>query len=123
MPARKTTPDSTKPAPSPIPKFVPSHGRGALNYGGTPGNKGGTGRPASKVREAFLAALDGGPEALTKIIQSPQSRDADRIAAIAAAAKIGLPVQIESVPTTPLTPAERTKRLTQLITTKKPRPA
>lgn len=115
--AAKTTGVSTA-----IPKIPQPHG-GALNAGGTPGNKGGTGRPPSEVRKAFLAALEGGPEALVAIIQSPTSRDADRIAAIAAAAKIGLPVQIEPLPVAPLTPEERTARLTQLVTRKKPRPA
>lgn len=95
-------------------KIPQPHG-GALNAGGTPGNKGGTGRPPSEVRRAFLEALQGGPAALQAIIASSASRDADRIAAIAAAAKIGLPAQVEVVPPPPLTPEERVRRLTDLL--------
>lgn len=82
---------------------------------GNPGNKGGTGRPPSEVRAAFLDALKGGPEALQSIIASTTSRDADRIAAIAAAAKIGLPIQVERVPAPVLTDAERKKQVLALL--------
>lgn len=51
-PARKTTAKSAAVAKVPQP-----HG-GALNSGGTPGNKGGTGRPRSEVRDKLLASFD-----------------------------------------------------------------
>ena len=82
---------------------------------GNPGNKGGTGRPPSEVRRAFLDALQGGPEALQRIITASGSRDADRIAAIAAAAKIGLPAQVEVSQPDALTPAERAERVAALL--------
>lgn len=98
-----------------IPKLIPQPNGGALLSGGVPGHKGGPGRPPSEVRRAFLDALHGGPEALQRIITSTGSRDADRIAAIAAAAKIGLPFQVEGVPATPLTPAERVHQVARLL--------
>ena len=52
-------------------KVRQQHG-GALNSGGTPGNKGGTGRPPSTVRQA---ALEGAAKAIPKLVAHLSSDD------------------------------------------------
>lgn len=70
-PAKKTTGQSTKPQPVLIPR---PDGRGALNSGGTPGNKGGTGRPRDVIREAYL---QGAELALPKLLAHLESDKED----------------------------------------------
>ena len=94
---------------------VPQDHGGALNAGGTPGNRGGAGRPSAGVRAAFLDALEHGPARLKAIIDAPESRDADKIAAILAAARIGLASQVEVMQPEPLTPTERAERVAALL--------
>lgn len=48
---RKTTAKTTEPPPRPI-QARQAHG-GALNAGGTPGNRGGSGRPRNEFRDAL----------------------------------------------------------------------
>src|SRR5512133_946141 len=48
------TKDLTRPS-----QFVPSHGRGKLNCGGTPGHKGGSGRPKDELKAFWGAVLNG----------------------------------------------------------------
>ena len=79
----ETTSLSTKPE-----QFVPPHGRGRLNRGGTPGNKGG-GRPRSAIRRAAQLEFDKRIPILGEIADSPDSRDADRIAAVKALGQVG----------------------------------
>lgn len=51
--APKTTQKTTKPG-----KRTPAHGRGKLNTGGTPGNKGGSGRPSTAIKAIWAGQID-----------------------------------------------------------------
>jgi hypothetical protein len=44
----------TKPA-----QFVPAHGHGKLNVGGTPGHRGGSGRPSNELKAFWASLLNG----------------------------------------------------------------
>ena len=61
---------------------VPEHGRGALRTGGTPGNRGGSGRPPSAIREAARLAFSERLHVLTDIADDDETRPIDRIRAI-----------------------------------------
>ena len=58
-----------------------SAGRGALRTGGTPGNKGGTGRPPSKVRKLCREAFEAGIPMITAIRDDEDERTSDRLKA------------------------------------------
>jgi hypothetical protein len=53
-PSKELTKKLAKPA-----QFVPSHGRGKLNIGGTPGHRGGSGRPPDKLKAFWASVLNG----------------------------------------------------------------
>lgn len=53
-PGKDLTRHLTKPS-----QFVPIHGRGKLNSGGTPGHRGGTGRPSDKLKAFWASVLNG----------------------------------------------------------------
>ena len=74
MQTQESTRDSTKPA-----QFVPPHGRGKLNRGGTPGNKGSNGRPPDAFKALCREIGYGGLERVAGIISG--SNDALAIAA------------------------------------------
>lgn len=104
------------------PHKIPQPHGGALNSGGTPGNKGGTGRPPNVIREM---AREGMTKALPNILRiatastSGQAvRDGDAVAAFAALARVGLPSQMEvgENPEAPLlTEQERLARMKALL--------
>ena len=71
------------------PRLVEQEHGGALKAGGTPGHKGGTGRPPSKIREAARLAFSERIEVLTAIADDEEARAADRIRAIEGLAKAG----------------------------------
>jgi hypothetical protein len=83
-PHKKTTAKSTA-----LVKRAQPHG-GALNSGGTPGNRGSTGRPPSAIRAAARAGFDAMLPTLTKIARATKSKDADRIRAIDVLGKYGM---------------------------------
>ena len=86
---------------------TPSHGRGALKTGGTPGNKGG-GRQPSAIREACRAAFAKRLPVLVEIAANEEARDLDRIAAMSALGKYGgvdkLALSVEELPEQAMTP-------------------
>lgn len=83
---------------------VPQPHGGALNSGGTPGNRGGTGRPRSELRADLRALLDGpGREVLHRVLQSENVLVALR--ALDLVAKYGLGSRDED---------ERSLRVTEL---------
>lgn len=72
---RKRKPKKTTAKRTAVAKVPQPHG-GALNAGGTPGNKGGTGRPPNSFR-AFLKTLREDPEVQSAILSAakdPTSR-------------------------------------------------
>ena len=71
------------------PRLVEQEHGGALKAGGTPGHKGGTGRPPSKIREAARLAFSERIEVLTAIADDEEARASDRIRAIEVLAKAG----------------------------------
>lgn len=75
---RSKRPKTTAPSTA-VAKVPQAHG-GALNQGGTPGNKGG--RPPSAIRAAFRLSLAKRRSVLTKIADSDASSDSDRIRAV-----------------------------------------
>ena len=60
---------------------VPKHGRGALRTGGNPGNKGGTGRPPSKVRTKCRDSFEERLPFLEGVVDNEDERTSDRIKA------------------------------------------
>jgi hypothetical protein len=75
----RETPKTATETPSLI---VPTHGHGALLSGGMPGNKGGTGRPASEVRARCLGSFAERIAVLEEIADSRDSSPSDRRAAV-----------------------------------------
>jgi hypothetical protein len=91
--ARKSTAKSTGTTPAKIPQ---PHG-GALNAGGTPGNVGGTGRPASVIRDRLRGSFDDRIAFLEKVTDGAvESTVADRLKAIDMLARYGLGVKDET---------------------------
>lgn len=74
-----------------IAKVPQPHG-GALNSGGTPGNKGGTGRPSDRVVAACTQLAEDGVSMLREIVEAPdeQASKDTKIRAWKAAAEIGI---------------------------------
>lgn len=106
-----------KKSPTKTPDRVPAHGGGKL-LTGNPGNKGGTGRPADRVRAAMLADLEAARPKLLAIVNDPASKPADIINAIDKLAKYGMPAQVEvgENPSAPmLTHAERVAALKRTL--------
>jgi hypothetical protein len=68
----------------------PATGKGYLRSGGKPGNKGGTGRPKSEVREACLRSFEERIPLLGAIADDPNAHPIARIKALEALAKYGL---------------------------------
>ena len=79
---------------SKAPHLIPQPNGGALNSGGTPGNKGGTGRPPNLVRQLAREKVYAGIPHIAKLMTDAK-RDADQIAAFAALARLGIPNQVE----------------------------
>lgn len=76
-PERAKSAKASKPAPaSVVPEKVPQPHGGALNRGGTPGNKGGTGRPPNALREEMRGDL---AEVLIKLRQKVDYMDVDEL--------------------------------------------
>jgi hypothetical protein len=75
----RETPKTATETPSLI---VPTHGHGALLSGGMPGNKGGTGRPASEVRARCMGSFAERIKVLEEIADNPASSPSDRRAAV-----------------------------------------
>ena len=71
------------------PRLLEQEHGGALKAGGTPGHRGGTGRPPSKIREAARLAFSERIEVLTAIADDEEARASDRIRAIEVLAKAG----------------------------------
>jgi hypothetical protein len=82
--ARKTTKLTT------IAKRPQPNGRGALNAGGTPGNRGGTGRPPSIIRERLRGSFEQRVKILESIADDDEAPPSDRMKAIDILAKYGL---------------------------------
>ncbi len=93
--------------------LVPQEHGGALRYGGT--SKGGTGRPASKVREAARAAFSERLHILEGMADNEDERTTDRIAALKLLADTGgvdkIALTFEEQPETAMTP----ERLADLL--------
>ena len=93
---------------------VPKHGRGALRTGGTPGNKGGTGRPPSKVRKLCRDAFEAGIPMITAIRDDEDERTSDRLKAHELLGRFGgvaeLSLTVEEQPEEVLTPDQERKR-------------
>ena len=53
-PSEQLTTKLTKPS-----QFVPAHGRGKLNAGGTPGHRGGSGRRPDELKDFWASLLNG----------------------------------------------------------------
>ena len=96
--------------------IVPQEHGGALNAGGTPGNKGGDGRPPSKVREACRQSFAERVPILEKIADGklPDVKPADRAKAMDMLGKYGgvdkIALTLDEQPERELTP-ERVKDL------------
>jgi hypothetical protein len=90
----KTTAKTTS-EPTPVPSLVPQPHGGALNSGGTPGNKGGPGRPP-KVFKMFCTDLTSDPEfqsQLERTAKDPGSQHYIGAVKLATAYSEGLPSQ------------------------------
>lgn len=90
--AAKSAAKAAKPALIPRP-----NGKGALLAGGVPGNRGGTGRPPSVIRERLRGSFDERVKILEQIADDPKATAADRIKAVDMLAKYGLGTQQEVV--------------------------
>jgi hypothetical protein len=78
-----------------VPKLVPQPHGGALLSGGVPGNRGGTGRPPSAVREIAREAYADRIPRLTAIIDDPESKPSEVVAAMALLERTGLGLRHE----------------------------
>lgn len=78
---KKTTGKSAGPKAKAPAKRPQPHG-GALNVGGTPGNRGGTGRPPSAVRARCLGSFDERIHVAEEIASSPAYEASDRLRAL-----------------------------------------
>ena len=88
MPKRPKSAETTKKSTL---RLIPRpNGRGALNSGGTPGNKGGTGRPPSEIRERMRGSLADRLRIAEEIADNKKSNDSDRLKALDFLAKYGL---------------------------------
>jgi hypothetical protein len=58
--------------------------------GGTPGNKGGTGRPRTELRNRMCASLDQRLAIAEKILDNPEADPSDQLRALDFLAKYGL---------------------------------
>ena len=87
---------------------VPAHGRGALRTGGNPGNKGGTGRPPSKIRTKCRDAFEDRLPFLQGIVDDEDERTSDRIKAHDLLGKYGgvdkLTLTVDEQPEQEITP-------------------
>ncbi len=94
---------------------VPAHGRGALRTGGNPGNKGGTGRPPSKVRKLCREAFEVGIPMITAIRDDEDQRTSDRLKAHELLGRFGgvaeLSLTVDEQPEEVLTPDQARKRI------------
>lgn len=71
-------------------QFVPSHGHGRLNRGSLPGHKGGPGRPPSVVRAIAREGYADRLPKLFEIIDDPESKPGEVVAAMALLERTGL---------------------------------
>ncbi len=103
------TKQSPKQSPKPGELVLQPNGKGALRHGSEPGtNKGGTGAPPSKVREACRESFGKRIPILETIADNDEARDLDRIAAMAALGKYGgvdkLALTVDEQPEVEMTP-------------------
>ncbi|MSR07744.1 MAG: hypothetical protein EXR93_11865 [Gemmatimonadetes bacterium] len=73
-----------------MPALVPSDRGGMLYTGGVPGNAGGTGRPASALREQLRGSFEQRIPVLEAIADDQEQSAGDRIRALDTLAKYGL---------------------------------
>jgi len=78
------------PGKLPVGTMVPQPHGGALRIGGPPGPHPGAGRPKDIVRQASLLAYHERIPVLTKIADSEDAKDSDKINAVMGLAKVGL---------------------------------
>ena len=94
---------------------VPKHGRGALRTGGTPGNKGGTGRPPSKVRERCRDSFEERLPFLEGIVDDEGEKTSDRIKAHELLGRFGgvaeISITLDEQPEEVLTPDQSRRRI------------
>jgi hypothetical protein len=79
-------------------QFVPRHGRGKLNTGGTPGHKGGSGRPPDKLK-AFWASVLNGAASQKEVRRVLENADHPAFASLYAKVAlhlVGVPTKAES---------------------------
>ena len=72
---RQTTVGTAKKAAT-VPTLIPQPHGGALNSGGTPGNRGG-GRPSHAVKQAFCGDLELAHERILSLLHDPSLRFTD----------------------------------------------
>ncbi len=88
---RKTS--AKTPATKPKPELLPQPHGGALRGGGKPGNRGGTGRPPSVIRERCRGSFEDRIVVLEEIADNPKASASDRIRALDLLGKYGLGIQ------------------------------
>lgn len=77
------------------PQFIPAHGRGLLNRGGVKGHAGGGGRPPSEVRKISRQAYESRVPRLLAIVDDPESKPSEVIAAMALLERNGFGQRLE----------------------------
>lgn len=103
-----------KSPPKTPPLASPEHGNGLLYRGGLPGNRGGTGRPPSAIREAMRAGLEAALPYLLQVVNG--EIEGDRLRAIDLLARYGLGRHDATEHTLPVLPAaERDRRLRMYV--------
>lgn len=75
--------------------FVPAHGGGLLFRGGVPGHKGAGGRPPSEVRKISRLAYESRVPRLLAIIDDPESKPAEIVAAMTLLERNGFGQRLE----------------------------
>ena len=81
------------PATKPQPELLPQRHGGALRSGGKPGNRGGTGRPPSVIRERCRGSFEDRIVVLEEIADDAKTSAGDRIRALDLLGKYGLGTQ------------------------------
>jgi hypothetical protein len=70
--------------------------QGMLNTGGTPGNKGGTGRPPNAIRERMRAGLDAALDLVDKMMEDPdQLSPAQKLQMVDLLARYGIGAKVD----------------------------
>ena len=81
------------PATNPKPELLPQRHGGALRGGGKPGNRGGTGRPPSVIRERCRGSFEDRIVVLEEIADDAKANAGDRIRALDLLGQYGLGTQ------------------------------